>query len=694
MRLLRSRVSRALLLAASLCTVSAHARMQGPPLQPEEGEVVRVNTEIVQTDVAVFDRQGRFVDDLKREQFDLRVDGAPVPVTFFERAGGGGQAGPPAASRAAGGRRLVIFLDDLHLSAGSVEHLRQALARFVDEEVRAGDEVAFVSASGQLGFLQQFTGHKSVMRAALARLRYQPFSARDTENPPMSEYVALRIATGDRDALNFYTNELLRSTQFQYSLPKYGGKGAGFLVGSEPEQIARVVMQRAEGILTQTTTRAAASLAALESFLRTAAQTPGRPLVLYLSDGLFMYDRGSGLERQMQRVTDAAARAGATLYAVDARTFGAQGADSRMRVDTTGRADRFSGDELAASRAALRALADNAGGRAIFDARDLDDALETAAAESARYYVLAWRPEGEGQRLEGFRRVEVGVAGRPDLFVRVRRGYLSEGARGAGDVRRVPVSVPAAARRELPTRVAVSFIDTPANGAVVTASAQVNLDAANFGAERRAAVVDVAGVFYDAEGKRVSSFQKRLSLDPPAAGAEGRASVIYNHRAPLAPGLYQVRVAARDERTGRAGTAAEWVEVPDLKDGRLTLSSLHLSEQAAGGGAADAPVQFSVERRFGRASGLSFLVVAYNAARGRAAPELTADIRVTRDGQTVLSVPTQKVPADASTDPARVPFGGSFPLRALRPGRHVLHVTLRDQRAGATATQEVTFEVE
>lgn len=691
MRLFHTRAFRLLLAAASLCAASAPGLGQTMPA--EEGEVVRVNTDLVQTDVSVFDRQGRLVDNLSREQFELKVDGRPVPVSFFERVG------REAAGTSARPRRLAVFVDDLHLSAQSVEHLRRALARFVEEGVRPGDEVAFVSASGTLGFLQQFSRRKAVMRAALSRLRHHPFTARDTENPPMSEYVALRIATGDRDALTFFTNELLRSTQFTMSLPKYGGKGAGFLVGSEPEQIARVVVQRAEGILTQTTARASASLASLESFLRAAPPSQGRTLVLHLSDGFFMYDRGVALERQVQRVTDAAARAGATLYAVDARAFAGQGGDSRMRVDALGRADKFSSDELAASRVALQTLADQAGGRALLDARGFDAALETAAAESSGYYSLAWRPEGEG-RAEGFRRVEVSVAGRTDLTVRLRRGYLSEGATArpanetkgttAEGARAAAGSPPGPARRELPTRVAATFLETPTGGAVVTASAQVNLDASNFG-ERGPAVVEVAGAVYDEQGKAASTFRKRLSLDPPAAGAAADSSVIYNHRAPLAPGLYHVRVAARDEKTGRTGSAAEWVEVPDLKAGRLTLSSLHLSGgQAEGAG----PVQFSVERRFGRASSLGFLVVAYNAGQGGAAPELVADIRVTQGERTALSVPAQKVPGDASADPARVPYGGSFPLRSLRPGRYTLRVTIRNARTGASATEETDFVVE
>ncbi len=53
-----------------------------PPTRSQE-DVVRVYTELVQTDVMVFDKQGRFVKDLKRENFELRIDGKQRPIEAF-----------------------------------------------------------------------------------------------------------------------------------------------------------------------------------------------------------------------------------------------------------------------------------------------------------------------------------------------------------------------------------------------------------------------------------------------------------------------------------------------------------------------------------------------------------------------------------------------------------------------------------
>ncbi|MBA2731455.1 MAG: hypothetical protein H0U54_01045 [Acidobacteria bacterium] len=44
----------------------------------EADDVVRIDTELIQSEVTVLDKQGRFVEGLKPEQFELRVDGKPV----------------------------------------------------------------------------------------------------------------------------------------------------------------------------------------------------------------------------------------------------------------------------------------------------------------------------------------------------------------------------------------------------------------------------------------------------------------------------------------------------------------------------------------------------------------------------------------------------------------------------------------
>lgn len=105
------RITPTLIAAACLCLVSltVHGQQKKPsptptPAAVEQDDVVRVTTELVQTDVMVFDKDGKFVNDLKQDQFELLVDGKPQPISFFEAVETGGRS-EEAVLRAAGGKK-------------------------------------------------------------------------------------------------------------------------------------------------------------------------------------------------------------------------------------------------------------------------------------------------------------------------------------------------------------------------------------------------------------------------------------------------------------------------------------------------------------------------------------------------------------------------------------------------------------
>src|SRR5215212_5590593 len=55
-----------------------------PEPSGEAQDVVKFDTSLVQTDVMVFDKKGRFVDGLKPEQFQLKINKAQREISFFE----------------------------------------------------------------------------------------------------------------------------------------------------------------------------------------------------------------------------------------------------------------------------------------------------------------------------------------------------------------------------------------------------------------------------------------------------------------------------------------------------------------------------------------------------------------------------------------------------------------------------------
>ena len=711
------------------------------PRPAADDDVIRITTELVQTGVVVVDKQGKFVDGLKPEEFVLKVDGKQVTPSFFERVTSGtvreqklegsfskGAAAPPAATGASyRGRTIIFFIDDLHLSADSVQRTRKAILDFVDNEMSFEDQVAIVTPSGQIGFLQKLTDLKPVVRAALNRLTHKPYTVRDLEQVPMTEYQALRIAQGDSSAADYFANELIKANNVRVpgglGPPNGGPVGAvkdtdqRRTSGMTPETAKRVVNDRANLLMRQSESVTSGTLLSLESLMRSVSTMSGRKLVFLISDGFFLNDRSTGYSNKINRITDAAVRGNLVIYSVDARGLVGLTDASSNRHDAGGQLSRSNVGELQASQDGMNALAVDSGGKAFFNRGSLNDAIKDALQETANYYLLAWRPSSEEQKSINFKRVEVSIPSRPDLSVRMPRGFFSsepkpeektsatskpatetaEAAPASKDVGSALMSALAAAsaRSGLPTKLFVSFVDVPGSGPVLTAATQMSTEGLGYGADgKQAAAIDLAGVVLNDQGKQAGSFKTRLNVNPLSSSASVKdPSVVYSHKLPLKPGIYQIRVAARDDKTGNIGSSAQWIEIPDLSSKKLTLSTLLLARSNSVQDQKGEQVQFSVDRRFARESQMKFFTIVYNAST-TAAPKLDAQIEILRGGQRVVASPLLPVAVEPNSDLARIPYGANVGLKSLAPGRYVLKVTVTDRNANANSVNQIIFDVE
>ena len=75
-------IKRSLLLGVSTCLLLLYL---SPALAQQTDDVVRTNTELVQSAVTVLDKSGKFVEGLRRDQFEVLVDGKPRSLSFFDR---------------------------------------------------------------------------------------------------------------------------------------------------------------------------------------------------------------------------------------------------------------------------------------------------------------------------------------------------------------------------------------------------------------------------------------------------------------------------------------------------------------------------------------------------------------------------------------------------------------------------------
>src|ERR1044071_1810713 len=174
-----------LLLSLFLLTAWSATSAQTTPApspKPQE-DVVRVYTELVQTDVMVFDKQGKFVNNLTANDFELRIDGKPRPIQGFEQiSAGSDEESQLSAARGSTtinlkrpvpldrGRIVFFYVDDFHMDLGSIAAAKKVITAFIEKEMGQNDQAAITSPTGQIGFLQQLTSDRTVLKLALDRL--------------------------------------------------------------------------------------------------------------------------------------------------------------------------------------------------------------------------------------------------------------------------------------------------------------------------------------------------------------------------------------------------------------------------------------------------------------------------------------------------------------------------------------------
>ncbi len=590
---------------------------------------------------------------------------------------------------------------------------RMMLKHFLNREMSSKDNVAIVSASGQIGFLEQFTTNRAVLDAALARLIPRPYDASGYSagnSTKMTEFMALTIDTGKTDSkvLNFYVEECMKGSQ-TFRKARFALALIRASCETQVKNSARAVLMQAAQI-TQNTYNS------LESVMRSAARAPGRKLAFFVSDG-FLLEAGphaAAVRDKLDHVIDAAQRAGVVVYTIhSAGLVNSSFIDpgNKRPVDGNGRLDMASIGELEANQDALNAIAGDTGGRALRSTNFFDRWVSSVLEETSNYYVIAWRPEKDEEKTQKFRSVKIHVAGHPELTVRAPRGYV-EGPQPAATTaaNAKPDSskskIPETELRDalsdfypaggLPTLLSLTYLNTPANGLVVTSSIEISANGVSYGSDgKQPASIKLAGVVLNDKGKIASSFKNQLNIDAPQRG-EPVGGIFYNHHTPLAPGIYQFRVAARDEKSGRVGSAIQWIVIPDLTKSQLALSSVLLGGQVIEdkkSQSENAHVQLSVDHIFARASRLGYWIFVYNAKRdANGNPQLTVQTEVLRDGQPVLTSPQRRLNS-GGTDAERIPFGGELALKTLAPGKYDLKVTVSDGVAGTSASQIADFLV-
>ena len=160
-------LSRACLILAILGPAPGQILLNPPP----KPDVIRVDVDLVNVLCSVRDKHGAYVKDLGKEDFELRVDGHPRPITNF-------------APEVASPLTVALLLD---VSGSVVEVIpdeKAAAGRFFSEVLRPGDKAMLAGFAELIAVWQDLTPSVGVVQAALGRaapFQYTPEQRLETQ---------------------------------------------------------------------------------------------------------------------------------------------------------------------------------------------------------------------------------------------------------------------------------------------------------------------------------------------------------------------------------------------------------------------------------------------------------------------------------------------------------------------------------
>lgn len=696
----------AIALASGLVITQLSAQTQQPPPPPKErkpaaDEIIRITTELVQTDVVVINKNDQIVSDLKLEDFEIFENGKKQDLQFMEfvsidepgRSEGLANIARIAPEKIAtvpnvapditttSVRRVIGFIiDDITIPVKDISRVRDLLTDFVDTKMANGDLVAIIRTFGGQGVFDRFTADPAVLRRAISQigtrsvppyLAYGGPEAGRVQRPPSMEGVQDRSEN---------IGDLTIET------------------GLFPDAPSEGVNQVAKSYMALTVSRVVVD---------SLKDVPGRKNLVLLSGGLPMFDYNKegqvagAISDLFQELVDNATRAGVVINTMDIRGLTTAGAVAAFG-DTPGKSalggGTLAGDDtnpnfgrgadlnLLGSKSltnelTLRALAGNTGGVSVVNSNNFDAGLEKILKRSRSYYRLAYRPSEKFDNK--FRKVEVKVR-RSGTQVFGNAGYLArEEATRTKEEQILRAAISPLAKRDLDVTAEVQYMFAVNNQADLTVNAFINprkLEFKRIG-DKYQTSFDVVGFVFDQLGRSRGGISQTVNAELSEENYQRtlKAGLAYTANTQLAPGYYQLRLVVRETGTGKLGTVARYFEVPDLSQKRLTMSSILLYEVSPSG-AKKAPEQLAANRTISRKQDLRYAGVIYNAKTEGGKPQVTSRLIISVGDKILFEEPEQRVETPGST-PGQLVRVGQLALAKVPPGRYILSLVVKDPLA-------------
>jgi VWFA-related protein len=688
--------------AAAFAAITALAAQQAPPTPPDQPAVTfKVAINYVEVDASVFDRDGQFVPNLKKEDFEVLEDGVRQDITAFTQVNIPIERPEPQPLQAKAviepdvvtnvrpfeGRVYVVILDDKHTAALRSTLVKRAATQFISQYMAANDMAAIITTGGQLQATQEFTSNKRLLLRAV------------------NNFIGQKIRSETEERLDEYNR--------QSAVPS--GPGNTITKVDDPRDMERGYDAR----------MALETIAKISDWVGSIRGR--RKAIVWFSEGIdydiynFQKREASTITEKMKDVIASATRSDVSIYSIDPRGLTSL-ADEAINVaggfpenPLLNLSLQSFQDSLRRSQDSLRSLSEETGGFAAVNSNDFSNAFTRVVKDNSGYYVLGYYPKDE--RRDGrFRRIQVKV-NRPGLEVRSRRGYTAPRGKAperkavAGD--QTSPEVRDALDSPLPlSGLRLHAFAAPFKGAAPNTDVAITVEAEgrSFGFIEKdgkfQSDLEVSTIAVDYQGKIRGGDRNfvNFALKPEMRQNFAATGVRMATRLHLPPGRYQIRVAAKEGGTGRVGTVNYDIDVPDFSQDPLMMSGIAITSASSVRTStvkpdeelkAALPAPPVAVREFPKGDEMAVFAEIYdNDPKTPHTVDITSTV-VGEDGKTVFTSHEERQSSDLQGKPGGYGHAARFPTVDFAPGTYVLTIEARS-RAGKnppTVTRSVQFRI-
>jgi len=546
---------------------------QGAPGQATRRATFSLTTNVVIVNVSVLDHNGKPIETLTKDDFQLFEDGKPQtlqsvdlerlgtkPLPAFESAEKEFKPREPVGYNPKPDvsqeekltryqdRRLIAFLFDFSsMQPPEQIRARDAALKFIKTQLTTSDLVSVLVFGSELRTILDFTPDRDLLISTIMKFRIGDSS---------------ELATmGD--------------------------------TGADPEDVSgQFVADDTEFNIFNTDRK----LSALEDAARSLAMYPEKKALVYFSSGV----EKTGVENQSQlRATvNTANRANVSFYPIDARGLSAlvPGGDATQAAPVgsnlySGAGQATLKNSFINQQETLYTLADDTGGKALLDSNDLTEGITQVQKDVSSYYVLSYASANTAQ--DGrYRKITVKLSPkiaalkpkldyRPGYYGPTTFARLSNSDKDAQLQTALQSENPVT---DLPIAVEIDYFRLDKGKYFVPVSARIPGSALILKSKgsKQATELDFIGEVRDARNRVASEVRDTipLKLDSATAGVVTHKQIQYDTGFTLPPGKYTLHFVARENGDGKVGTFESPFVIPDLGSGpALRVSSPIFSNQ-------------------------------------------------------------------------------------------------------------------